>query len=324
MSSELSKSSSHTCRSNRADEVRNIILSRSTASDIDSQVNKVLRGLGNPEPPLRLEDVRELLKLDRGYYSSTDDSFLRETISKLTVAGAQVLKRPSLLLDAVRKLDLRALYLPDRKRILLDQAQPDAKQRWNEAHEIGHSVLPWHEDLMLGDNEHSLVPSCHAQIEAEANYAAGQLLFLQSRFRIAANDSAPSLDAIRALKGCFGNTYTTTFWRFIEDSHKDVPMIGLIGCHPRFPNDAGGDGFRHIVESPAYRSMFESIPVERLRREILTYCQFRKAGPLGSGEVSITDRRGERHIFLFESFSNTYDCLTLATYQRPQPRVVGL
>lgn len=117
---------------------------------------------------------------------------------------------------------------------------------------------------MLGDHEQSLVPSCHAQIEAEANYAAGQLLFLQSRFRVAANDSTPSLDTIRALKGSFGNTYTTTFWRFIEDAHKDVPMIGLIGCHPRFPNEGNGAApFRHVVESPAYRSMFESLPVGR-------------------------------------------------------------
>lgn len=213
--------------------MRNIILSRGTATDIENQVAKVLKGLGNPEPPLRLDDVRELLKLDRRYYSTTNDSFLRETISKLTVAGAQIMKRPGLLLEAVRKFDLRALYLPDRKRILLDSAQPGAKQRWNEAHEIGHSILPWHDDLMLGDQEQTLTPACHLDIEAEANYAAGQLLFLQSRFRCAANDSAPALDAVRALKGAFGNTYTTTFWRFIEDSHQDRPMIGLIGVTTR-------------------------------------------------------------------------------------------
>lgn len=302
--------------------MRNIILSRSAASDIESQVSKVLRGLGNPEPPLRLEDVREILRLDRRYYSSTDDGFLRETISKLTVAGTQILMRPGLILDAVRKFDLRALYLPDRKRILLDRSQPQAKHRWNEAHEIGHSILPWHEDLMLGDHEQTLSPGCHAQIEAEANYAAGQMLFLQSRFRSAANDHTPSLDAIRNLKGAFGNTYTTTFWRFIEDCHNEVPMIGLIGSHPRLSViGENGTKFRYIIESPAYRSKFESLSTDRLNREILTYCQYRKAAPLGSNEVCISDRRGERHLFLFETFSNTYDCLTLATYQRPQASV---
>lgn len=318
------RSSSPTWKSSKADEMRNIILSRSTASDIDAQVNKVIRGLGNPEPPLQLEDVREILKLDRRYYSSTDDGFLRETISKLTVAGTQILMRPSLILDAVRKFDLRALYLPDRKRILLDRAQPQLKHRWNEAPEIGHSILPWHEDLMLGDQEQTLSPGCHAQIEAEANYAAGQLLFLQSRFSNAANDYAPNLDAIRYLKGNFGNTYTTTFWRFIEDCHHQLPMLGLIGGHPQLSVDGViGTDIRHIIESPAYKSKFESLTIDRLNREILTYCQYRKAGPLGSNEVTIKDRRGERHIFLFETFSNTYDCLTLATYQRPHASISG-
>jgi hypothetical protein len=46
--------------------VRNSLLRVHTAQDIDDQVDKVLRGLGNPPPPLSLDDVRALLKLDRG------------------------------------------------------------------------------------------------------------------------------------------------------------------------------------------------------------------------------------------------------------------
>jgi hypothetical protein len=44
----------------------------------------------------RLDHVRELLKLDRAYYCTTDDGVLRETVSKLTIAGIQVLKRPKI------------------------------------------------------------------------------------------------------------------------------------------------------------------------------------------------------------------------------------
>ena len=44
---------------------KNHLIKEKTAHDIDQRVERVLRGLGNPEPPLRLEDVRELLKLDR-------------------------------------------------------------------------------------------------------------------------------------------------------------------------------------------------------------------------------------------------------------------
>ncbi|WP_244608443.1 ImmA/IrrE family metallo-endopeptidase [Bradyrhizobium algeriense] len=319
------KSSSLSWLNNSDDIVQNILLSRPTVEDIDAQVAKVLRGLGNPEPPLQLQDVRELLRIDRAYYSSRSDGFLRETVSKLTVAGVQILQRPTLLLDAVRKFDLRALYLPDRKRILLDQSQPDAKQRWNEAHEIGHSLLPWHADLMLGDHEQSLTPGCHAQVEAEANYTAGQLLFLQARFVQAANDTLPSLDAVRSLKSDFGNTYTTTFWRYIEGAHTQLPMIGMIGPHPRRPpaNFDAMRPFRYLIESPAFADKFRSIIPAEIHRAISSYCGHQRAGPLGSGEALLTDKNDDQHVFLFETFCNTYDCLSLAVYQRPHLRIVG-
>lgn len=173
--------------------MRSISLGHRTVADIDGQVAKVLRGLGQPEPPIDLRVVRELLKLDRGYYSTTDDSLLRETLSRLKVAGQQVLLRPTILRDAVRSLSLKALYLPDQKRILLDQDLPLIKHRWNEAHEIGHDLIPWHAGMMLGDTEQTLTPSCHEIVEAEANYAAGQLLFMADRFRAEATTTTPSL-----------------------------------------------------------------------------------------------------------------------------------
>lgn len=126
--------------------MKNIQLRSRTRTDIDDQVAKVLRGLGNPEPPLDLRLVRELLKLDLAYYSTTaNDGLLRETVSRLKVAGKQILQRPGLLVDAVQKLSLKALYLPDQKRILLDETLPKLKHRWNEAHEVGHSLIPWHD-----------------------------------------------------------------------------------------------------------------------------------------------------------------------------------
>ncbi len=50
--------------------MKNAVIGRLEAEDLREQVRKVLRGLGNPDPPLRLEEVRELLRLDRQYYSS--------------------------------------------------------------------------------------------------------------------------------------------------------------------------------------------------------------------------------------------------------------
>lgn len=121
---------------------KNILLLPATTIDIDARVDRVLRGLGQPEPPLRLEDVRELLKLDLAYYSASDPGIAREAISRIRVATIQVFMRPTLIIDAIRKFSLKALYLPDRKRIMLDNNEPKLKHRWNEAHELGHSLLP--------------------------------------------------------------------------------------------------------------------------------------------------------------------------------------
>ena len=71
--------------------IRNRFLEARTARDIDAQVTKILRGLGNPTGPIELADVRALLQLDRQYYSSTNDGLLRELIGKAKVASPLIL-----------------------------------------------------------------------------------------------------------------------------------------------------------------------------------------------------------------------------------------
>jgi hypothetical protein len=160
-----------------------LVLKPRVRKDIKSKVDRLLLELGNPEPPLRLEEVRELLELDLSFFSGESDGLLNVAFSRLKRAGKQIIKRPTLLRDAVKRFDLRALYLPDRKRILIDDEVPKPKHRWLEAHEIGHDILPWHGDMMLGDDDITPTPSVREKIETEANYAAGSLLFMTDRFK---------------------------------------------------------------------------------------------------------------------------------------------
>jgi hypothetical protein len=302
--------------------LKNILIRERTARDIDEQVSKVLRGLGNPEPPLSLDEVRELQRLDRGYYSSTEDGALREVAHRLLVAGKQVLARPALLGEAVKKWSLRALYLPDRKRILIDKDLPESKQRWGEAHEIGHSIIPWHESTMLGDNKQTLTPACHEQIENEASYAAGQLLFLQQRFVREARDLGVGIDAIKTLKRRYGNTITTTLWRYIEQS--ETPLLGCISYHPhRLPPDFNPTApFRYFIGSRKFIEQFSNVREPDIFKAIRSYCQNRRGGPLGAADVILADDSGKRHVFHFETFFNQYDALTVGAYKRQHSLVV--
>ena len=307
---------------------RNRIVRAKTAKDIDNRVERVLRGLGHPDPPLRLEDVRELLQLDRVFYTADDPGIVQETISRIRIAGIQVYKRPTLLIDAIRKSSLQALYLPDRKRILLDKSLHKLKHRWNEAHEICHSLLPWHQEVMLGDNKYTLLPACQDEVETEANFGAGRLLFLRERFTEEARSLEPSIDTIQGLKGIFGNTISSTLYRYVESADVDRPIVGMITEHPhesrRSKDFDPSDPCRHFIRSPAFERCFGRVSEADLFTHVTAYCGAQGGGPLGEAELVLIDDNRDRHRFYFETFFNRYDALTLGRYVRPEIRVMAV
>jgi hypothetical protein len=296
------------------------------AADIQRQVAKLLRGLDNPEPPLNLSDLRELRRLDVRYYSSSNDSFLHEVVSRVRVAGRQIARRPSLLRDVVRKAKLSALWLPDRQRILIDADVHRLKHRWLEAHEHGHGVIPWHGRFLFGDDSETLDPACHHLLEAEANYAAGQILFLQGRFTTEAADLPVTIDSLQILQKAFGNTLTSTLWRFVEEVHAEVPIVGIVSVHPHRPGPEFDpqDPCKHVIESPAFSARFGSTTESALFAAIRSYCSPARGGPLGSSGLQLTDRDGKRHEFVFESFSIGYSVLTLGVHVRSLEPIVSV
>jgi len=300
----------------------NIILTPGTAKSIDGHVDRILKDLGDPEPPLCLADVRELLRLDLQHYSSTNVTWLQEKIHQLKVAGKQVLARPRLMLDVVKKLDLKALVMPDRKRILIDAEQPPPKQRWNETHEIIHDLLPWHDGVAFGDKQRTLSLSCHAQIECEANYGAGRLLFLGQRFRDQLADAGSiDFDALKKLKKTFGNSLTTTLWRVVENC--DGLALGLVTIHPQTSPAPGANPVRYLIRSPQFAARFPAVNELALFAKMQTLCWGRR-GPIGSGDIVLTDGAGQLHIFRLECFHNHHDTLALGSYQGTKRTVVSV
>ena len=297
--------------------MRNVYLRPTTAQDIDRQIAKVLKGLGNPAPPLRLEDVRALLKLDRHYYSSNSDGILRETVSRLKVAGKQILRRPLLLLDAIRESELKALYVPDHKMVLLDEEVPPIKQRWSEGHEIIHSIVEWHGTMMLGDDKLTLSLGCHEQIEAEANYGAGRLLFLQGKFESMALDSKPSFASVQAISRTFGNSLTSTLWRCIEIL--DIPALGMVTQHPKYPDDRfdPDNPCRYFISSKRFAGEFSNVTEKEAFAIVRGVTTYKKGGPIAGGDVVLTNDRGESHVFSLETFFNRHEALTFIIHKKP-------
>jgi hypothetical protein len=296
--------------------VNNHQLRQQTAKDIDDQIDKILRGLGNPKPPLRIEDVRELLRLDTTFYSTTDSGVFREMFSRAYVGAQQIFARPTLLFEALAKLNLRALWIPDSRRILIDKSLPLLKHRWAEAHETTHSLLPWHQEALFGDTQQTLAPHCHQHLEGEANYGAGRLLFLGDRFATEAADYPLNLETVLRLAKSYGNTITSTLWRIIEQLGEDKPIVGLVTLHPqKFSNSE--EPCRYFIRSGAFLQEYPSVTEQDLLGILPSYCANKRHGDLGSAQIVMTNARGEKHLFYFETFYNGYDALTLGVYRQP-------
>jgi hypothetical protein len=248
--------------------------------------------------------------------------------SRIRVGAIQLFNRPALIIEVVKKFSLKALYLPDRKRIMLDSTIPKLKHRWNEAHEVGHSLLPWHEEMMHGDNAHTLSKDCMEHVEAEANFAGGRLLFLQDRFVEEARSSAIEIDSVRRLQSVYGNTLSTTLWRFVEGVGDAKPVVAMMTCHPhvsRRPMDFNpAKPCRHFIQSSAFMTRFSKLSELALFDAVASYCGAQRGGLLGQREVILLDDRDSPNRFYFETFFNRYDALTLGVHLAEQPVSVAV
>ncbi len=295
------------------------------ARDINAQVDRLLRDLGNPDPPLSLELVRELLRLDLKYYSATNTTFLQDLTHRFRLGTKQVVARPGLLLDAIKKVNLSALYIPDTKRILIDEDVPEAKHRWIEAHEILHGLIEWHSDFLFGDNQLTLNPSCDAVIEAEANYGGGRLLFLADRFGEESRSESLCFNNIRKHAKQYGNTIQSTLWRTVEEREPDRALFGMVSVHPHHPSIGGeeyGDSPR-FIRSDRFREQFGNVTSDHVYKLLVKYARRNKGGPVVDAQDTLVDTNGDTYEFRIEGFSNTHALLTYGVCCDKRPVMVS-
>ena len=99
--------------------IRNYFIARKPGTDIAGRVDLVLRRLGNPEPPLNLAAVRQLLGLELRIYPTDDKESSLEAVSKIMASTMHVYRRQPLLVEAIRRFDLSAPYLSKWRSIVL-------------------------------------------------------------------------------------------------------------------------------------------------------------------------------------------------------------
>lgn len=305
-----------------------VIVGEHERSQINGQIQRLLRDLGNPEPPLKLKDVRQLLSLDLKYYRSTDPGLISELTHRFNLLAKKTI--PGMgrhLLSALSKSKLCAFWVPDSARILLDESIPLPKHRWIEAHEVAHSLTPWHRGFLLGDSKLSLDPACHATLEAEANYGAGRMLFMQDRFGQDARDMSFDFASVKALSHRYANSIVSTCWRMIEERNPDQATFGLISVHPHYDqigSHDGADPWRYFIRSKQFRLQFPHIEAANIFALVGRHATRRRTGPILLAEDVLIDVTGKAFEFSLESFATQHAFMTMGCLARVRAPVVAL
>jgi len=301
---------------------------RNEAADINDLVDRLLRDLGGPEPPLDLDQVRDQQRLDLAYYSKTDLNLLDEMAHRARMAGNTILSTAKRMAEVVSQCGLRGLLMlrEEEKKIFIDDDVAALKRRFIIAHEVTHDLLPWHRALLLGDNEITLSPSCHQTMEAEANYGGRRLIFMGGRFRQEARDCEFNWQSIEAFNKRYGNTLTTTLWQMVCERDPAHPVFGMISRHPKHPEigDRGdGQDVAHFIRSGGFRAHFANVSEGDAFNALRSYASGKRRGPIGEDICIFTNMNGEPCDFQMYTFSNGYQLLTYGIFRGLHRIVVG-
>ncbi|MDQ6613303.1 MAG: ImmA/IrrE family metallo-endopeptidase [Actinomycetota bacterium] len=206
-------------------------------------------------------------------------------------------------------------YLFRSETVFIDGSQPEGRQRFIKAHELGHRILPWQRDAFYLDNDARLFRHAEEQFEAEANLAAAFLLFQGRRFHERALDFEDSLKTPLLLASEYAASLHATF-RFYAEHHPEAVALIVAGYLAR---QDGTVPVWTTVESPAFAVRFGPLSAwfpDRALRVLgddasplgTLAWDARRTGELTEKLVRLTDLAGSKAVCKAEAFSNQH-CL---------------
>lgn len=214
-----------------------------------------------------------------------------------------VINKPS----ALEKL--LGAYLFREETAFVDFAQSKGRARFTRAHEVGHRVIPWHEEAYVLDDERRLFGETEDLLELEANLAGAHLIFQGSHFFERALDYETSLKTPILLADVFDASCAATIRYFVEHHPDDLAVL-VAG---RYKRADGTVPIFRALESPSFRERLGPI-AKRFPTRSLPLDETQPLGPLlveardatspPSKDVKIRDLGHHYRRFVAEAFFN--------------------
>ncbi len=279
-----------------------------SAQEIDRHVDALLREAdAHGRFPTPVEDLLEAQRLSMPgtIESAFDPAVLATAPPSIRLKMMAVLPKVEAALDRpARQVHVVSSHIEGRRRLSI-------------CHEIGHDILPWHEELYYMDCAEHLEPGVQIMLEQEANYAAIQLLLQQDIFVNVARDLRQDTASIKDLAARFACSIHATFWHFVETQTTAVAGL-VLERSPRGQPDNYHFIVRKAVGSPSFCRQFGLVEVppaflstQKCPHLLTAWRSVARFNRQGEATIRLTARDGSTSWFHCELFSNSYNLFLL-------------
>ena len=159
-------------------------------------------------------------------------------------------------LDVLQRALKKVLGAVDReeKVIYVDPSLPPVKKNFVKLHEVGHGVIPWQNEVVYQDDDHTLSPEVKEIYESEANYFASAGLFQLGRFEDEMSKLPLEIGSPMALAKKFGGSNHAAIRRYAELSKKRCALLVLEDKEKKGLRSALN--LRNSFQSPSFTKNF--------------------------------------------------------------------
>jgi hypothetical protein len=132
------------------------------------------------------------------------------------------------------------------------------RTRFSVLHEIGHYILPNHQNTLYVCDSQGMSFRTHITFEQEANRVAADLLFLGDRFELESNSRPISAMTVKILANQFNSSFEAAAHRMAERHYRDCMLICFSrGAQDVVNSDAKPEWRIHYcVPSPSFGNKY--------------------------------------------------------------------
>ncbi|OQZ05739.1 MAG: hypothetical protein B6D36_08655 [Planctomycetes bacterium UTPLA1] len=187
------------------------------------------------------------------------------------------------------------------------------RARFTTMHEVGHYVLPNHQNDLYIDDDHDLSFEAMIETEMEANAFAAELQFKGDRFTRRANECDVSPEGIKALALQYDASFEATARRFVERSARPCSLAVFAPAPGGGVIDTSRPGrwqHRYTITSAEFRTRYfrrlrGDVPAAVVKKLLVPG---RDIADSIDDELTITGATGDEHK-LHVSFFTNHHCV---------------